>query len=612
MEKSTVAGATWTRHNFSATIDARDLVDSYLKPFAACVERGRVSGLMCSYNEINGIPSCANSWLLEEVARGAWGFDGYVTSDCDAVADVYDEHHYHNDTPEETVRDVLRAGTDVDCESFVGDHGLDALEAGVIVEDDVDRALARLFGIRMRLGHFDVDFLEQHPYSKLAFDTDVCQPESTGLARNVVAQSVVLLANPRGMLPLTENPAKVAVVGPLANVSTATAEYYAGSPCFGDLGLLADVAAEVFSTASAVTYAPGLPNATGADEGLVREAADVASDADVVLLTLGTDLTMAMEGQDFADELVLPAAQVDLLDAVMAAASPSMNTTRTVVLLLFTATPLDISPVLDKYPTQLAVVHVGHPSVQTRGVLDVLVGAVAPAGRLVQTWYPSSYARQISIFDFNMRSGPSAWPRPDCVATPCANGTNPGRTYRFYDDASAPVVFEFGFGLSYTTFAYAPASGGKTSFTVNLDRALLVLRRRRNHATPTLGGTTTTSPPPPLSATDAVAIEVNVTNTGNVTAADAVLAFLVPPGAGRHGVPLKSLVSFERVSLRPRETTTVVLPITLDHFIDVLPRQRVGEDALVYSPRRGEYTVTIGVQGTSSGFLEDAFTIRAV
>ena len=140
MEDSEVAGEHHTRYSMDANVTQQDLVDSgvardpashtphlplqvtqqdlvdsYLLPFQACVEKGKVTSLMCSYNAINGIPSCANPWLLQTVARDAWAFDGYITSDCDADANVYDPHHYTK-SPEETVQKVLRAGTDVDCD----------------------------------------------------------------------------------------------------------------------------------------------------------------------------------------------------------------------------------------------------------------------------------------------------------------------------------------------------------------------------------------------------------------------------------------------------------------------------------------------------------------
>ena len=103
-------------------------------------------GFRCSYNSINGVPSCASPWLLDEVARGDWGFDGYITSDCDADADVYNKHHYY-DTPEETVAGVLKAGTDVDCTSFVGKNAQSALAKGLIDERLIDERLSKLFKV---------------------------------------------------------------------------------------------------------------------------------------------------------------------------------------------------------------------------------------------------------------------------------------------------------------------------------------------------------------------------------------------------------------------------------------------------------------------------------
>merc|ERR1719161_1822151 len=114
MDHSNVAGYQNDRNHFDASVSMQDLVDSYMVPFQACVEKGKVTSLMCSYNAVNGVPSCANDWLLQTVARDSWGFDGAIVSDCDADSDVFNSHHY-TEKPEESVRDVLRAGTDVDC-----------------------------------------------------------------------------------------------------------------------------------------------------------------------------------------------------------------------------------------------------------------------------------------------------------------------------------------------------------------------------------------------------------------------------------------------------------------------------------------------------------------
>jgi beta-glucosidase-like glycosyl hydrolase len=150
MEGSTEVGVSDDRNHVDTAITMQDLMDSYLPPFQSCVEEGRVTSLMCSYNavrrdpprlpncarltplQVNGVPSCANDWLLNTVARDGWDFDGAIVSDCDADRDVFESHHY-TDTPEESVRDVLRAGTDVDCgRTFAHDPKLTCLSANAL------------------------------------------------------------------------------------------------------------------------------------------------------------------------------------------------------------------------------------------------------------------------------------------------------------------------------------------------------------------------------------------------------------------------------------------------------------------------------------------------
>ena len=132
------------REEFDARVSRRDLLDSYMVPFQACVEEGRVSGLMCSYNALNGVPTCADEWLLTDVARGEWGFDGYVTGDCGAAEFVFTRHHY-TPTAEEAVGAMLRAGMDLDCGSFMVAHAAAALQAGTVTEaQTLARVLQRI------------------------------------------------------------------------------------------------------------------------------------------------------------------------------------------------------------------------------------------------------------------------------------------------------------------------------------------------------------------------------------------------------------------------------------------------------------------------------------
>jgi len=251
------------------------------------------------------------------------------------------------------------------------------------------------------------------------------------------------------------------------------------------------------------------------------------------------------------------------------------------VIVLSTANPLDLTDVL-KHKNIGAVLHVGQPGVNIFGVGDLLFGKKSPAGRMVQTVYKAAYADQISIFDFNMRPGPSEFPRPDCENvednTQCERGTNPGRTYRFYVDE--PVV-EFGFGLSYTTFEYTEVTG---AVTMDLAPVRQLLDKTKND-----GKTFATLAE---SKGDLEAFEIKVTNTGSVDADEVVLGFVTPPGAGENGVPLKSLFAFDRVHIKAGETISVYLYPTLNDFSLV---NALGERNAV----EGDYVFSFGVEGTS-------------
>lgn len=573
-------GESENRGAVNSNVTQQDLLDSYMAPFQDCVEQGKVSGLMCSYNAVNGEPSCANDWLLKDTARGEWGFDGYITSDCDAIGDPAMHTKYPD--PEQAVAASIRAGTDNDCGGSYGNHVPGALNSSLISEADIDQRLMMLWRVRLRLGHFD----PISPLDNIMPSETVCTESSVAISMQGSIQSAALLKNENKALPLMSGTAagQIAVIGPNANYSLRTGYYGPKVVCGGKFWTALDA---VSKYASDVKYAVGVPNATSTDTSQIPAAVELAEASDTVVLVLGTSLDWAREGHD-ATQINFTSAQQQLIDQTLAAAK------KPVVVLLMTAVPLDISALLAS-PKVGAVLHLGQPSVTILGVAELIFGKVSPAGRTVQTFYKAEYQDQISIFDFNMRPGPSTFARPDCfnAANPaaCPRGTNPGRTHRFF--TGAPVV-PFGFGLSYTTFSYTLAQLPGIAPAVSL-AAVQRLLDATSAAGRTFPSSHLVNEAAPL-----VSYAVNVTNTGDVDADDVVLGLLKPPGGGANGVPLQTLFGFERVHVKAGETVSVYIYPSLVDFTQVGPdgaRRVLG----------GDYTVAFGVQETVAhgmGYVE--------
>ena len=323
-----------------------------------------------------------------------------------------------------------------------------------------------------------------------------------------------------------------------------------------------------------------MPSVGSTDQSGIPAAAAAAAAADVVFLAIGSNLDLEAEGHDrlvidFSD------AQKALIAAVTAAAKAP------VVAMVFSGGAMDVSSLLSN-PKVGAVLIGGSPSIQIVGMGDVVFGktldgrAVAPAARMSQMTYPADYVNQVSMFDFGMRPGPSAWPP----------GTNPGRTYRFF---TGTPVLPFGFGLSYTTWTYTPVPdpqppAGRAAAAVGAAVDLARVRAAADaHAAAGAVGHI------PAGLQDVAAqFWVNVTNTGAVDSDDVVLGFLTPPGAGVDGTPLQELFGFERVFVPAGQTVTVYLGAQGVRFT------QAGKDG-VRRVLPGEYTVTFGVKETAAG-----------
>ncbi|MGA2185974.1 MAG: glycoside hydrolase family 3 C-terminal domain-containing protein [Bryobacteraceae bacterium] len=217
------------RHGFNVDVSPHDLEDTYLPAFRATVTEAHAQSVMCAYNAIDGAPACASAMLLDDHLRDAWKFDGYVVSDCAAVADVYNGHHYSPDMPHAAAA-AVKAGTDLECGFGTGQAFpslIDAIHQGVIKESDLDNALRRLFRARFKLGMFDP--LSSYAYGRIPV-SEVNSPEHRQLSLRAARESIVLLKNQDHTLPLKAGIARIAVVGPTAELIQSLQGNYNGPP----------------------------------------------------------------------------------------------------------------------------------------------------------------------------------------------------------------------------------------------------------------------------------------------------------------------------------------------------------------------------------------------
>jgi beta-glucosidase len=217
------SGPEPARHTFDARVSEADLVDTYLPAFRATVVEGKAGSVMCVYNAVNGMPGCASTDLLQKRLRDAWGFRGYVVSDCGAVSDIYRNHKF-TATMGGAAVSAVNAGTDLTCGTEYKTLAYE-VKAGTISEAEIDRALTRLFVARVRLGMFDPP--ERVPFSKIPISAND-SPEHRRLARDAAKEAIVLLKNERGLLPLATSVRRIAVIGPSADDPIAVLGNYNG------------------------------------------------------------------------------------------------------------------------------------------------------------------------------------------------------------------------------------------------------------------------------------------------------------------------------------------------------------------------------------------------
>lgn len=472
------------RHEMDVKVDEKTLHEYYLYAFAACIKEADVASVMGAYNRVNGLPCSGSAELLKKLLRRELNFRGYVVSDAGAINDF---HEFHKTTANavESAAMALLAG----CDLNIGDtfrNLPEALRTGLIHEADVDRALKLLLEARFRLGMFDP--LGTSPYDKLN-SSCICSPEHMELAREAAEKAMVLLKNKDNLLPLRIG-TRIAVIGPNADSRDLLLGNYEGTPkAYSTLlrGIMEAAGEEN------VIYAYGCDynHAHLAYEfDPVPEALLAAKNADVVVMCLGN--TTKYEGEEGVGgdrtDLELPEIQKKLLRAVAAVGKP-------VILVLGNGGPVTLTNEEDLCSAIIELWYPGQAGGEVLG--DLLFGGVNPSGKM-----PVSVVRSVkdlpAFEDYSLA----------------------GRTYRY---AEEPLEFPFGFGLSYTTFAYKDLKFA-----------------------------------PILDAGRDLKLRVTVENTGDFDG-DAVVQVYVGHMSMNVTAPRYALTAFKRVSLAAGESATVEL-----------------------------------------------------
>ncbi|KAG9130897.1 hypothetical protein Leryth_006676 [Lithospermum erythrorhizon] len=510
----------FARYNFNAVVTKQDMEDTYQPPFRSCIQQGKASCLMCSYNAINGVPACANKELLQK-ARVDWGFEGYITSDCDAVATIYEYQNYTK-TEEDAVAIAIRAGTDINCGTYMKRHMKSAFDQGKVLEEDIDKALFNLFIVQLRLGLFDGNPAKRQ-FGKLG-PHDVCTSKHKDLALDAVRQGIVLLKNDKGFLPFDKNKiSSLAVIGPMANRSDLGGGY-SGVPC-NQRSILDGLQEYV----KKMYYATGCENVQcNSSNGLV-EASAAAKVAEFVLVVAGLDLSQETEDLD-RYSLLLPGYQMSLISSLAAVSKKPL------ILVLTGGGPIDVS-FAESDPRIASIIWIGYPGeMGGKALSEIIFGGYNPGGRLPVTWYPDSFTR-VPMTDMNMRADPS-------------HGY-PGRTYRFY---TGHRVYGFGHGLSYTTFTYSIVSAPDKLSLLGLGSINIESQR--------------SSGAEHIHVEDIANchllkfyVQISVTNNGGMDGGKAVLIFSRTKNEYKHA-PKKTngLIRFTREAISVEQQSTLVDP----------------------------------------------------
>jgi beta-D-xylosidase 4 len=392
-----------------------------MPPFQQGARDSKAFSVMCTYNELNGRPTCADPWLLDDVLREHWDWredHQTVVSDCGAIQNIYYPHRY-NDTREKVVAEALTAGTDYDCGTYYSTYLPGAYEQGLIKESDLDLSLVRQYASLIRLGYFNGP---NSTYRNIGWE-DVNTEEAQQLAVRAAEEGIVLLKND-GLLPMKlGSDVSIALVGDWANATEQMqGNYYGVAPYLHGPYYAAN------QTGANVTMVnqPGGGKLNPTTDNL-KPLWTAAEENDIIIYVGGIDNDVEAEDKDRHD-IVWSGNQIDIIERLAEYGKP--------MIVVQMGTMLDDSPIVNN-PNISAVLWAGYPG-QSGGtaIFNIIQGITAPAGRLPVTQYPAAYIGQIPMTDMTLR--------------PNEKTGSPGRTYMWYE---GEPIFEFGHGLHYTNFS---------------------------------------------------------------------------------------------------------------------------------------------------------------
>lgn len=499
-----------------ATMSTGDLFDLHLRPFKAALEAGSET-VMAAFNTVNGMPASADRYLLTDVLRKRWGFNGFVTSDYGAINELI-RHGIAADSAE-AGRKALHAGLDLDMESYSYINHLEAdVKAGRVPAAELDTAVLRILRTKARLGLFETI---DTPVAARPVDESAMR----ATARRTARESFVLLKNDDDVLPLTPAYKRIALIGAWAQTDDDGSWFEPAELTKAETPTLYAAFKSRLSPGQTLTFAPGFTEKCGHVLADPEGAVAVARDADVVVLVVAEDCDISGEGTSRTN-LNLSGAQQELLQRISRAGKP-------IVLLVNTGRPLTLT---ESAPLAKAVLIVWQGGTEGRNAIaEVAFGAYPPSGKLPMT-FPRSVG-QIPIYYNHLPTG-----RPPA---------NDRYTSRYMDEEVTPL-YPFGWGLSYTTFAYTD----------------LVVETPRPHLD------------------DVVRITVTLTNTGTRAGTEVAQLYTRQPVASRSR-PVRELRRFVKVTLAPGESRKLAFE---------LPVQELGfhDDQANYLVEPGRYQVFVG------------------